>query len=74
MLKLLKGLELLKLDGMDSALAAKLVEGGIKTRDDLADLAVDELSEKTGMDAEKAKKLIMAARAHWFTETPKEAA
>jgi N utilization substance protein A len=66
--------EMLKLDGMDTQLAAKLVEHGVKTRDDLADLAVDELSEMTAMDAEKAKKLILAARAHWFTETPKEAA
>ena len=49
-------------------LAAKLVEKGVKTRDDLADLAVDELSEMTAMDAELAKKLIMAARAPWFAE------
>ena len=35
--------ELLKLDGMTTQLAAKLSEGSIKTRDDLADLAVDEL-------------------------------
>jgi len=58
--------ELLKLEGMTTQLAAKLAEGGVKTRDDLADLAVDELSELTGMEAEAAKKLIMAARAHWF--------
>src|SRR5207253_8864919 len=58
--------ELLKLEGMETQLAAKLSEGGIKTRDDLADLAVDELAEMTGLDEEKAKKLIMAARAHWF--------
>jgi N utilization substance protein A len=58
--------ELLKLEGMTTQLAAKLAEGGIKTRDDLADLAVDELSELTGMETEAAKKLIMAARAHWF--------
>jgi N utilization substance protein A len=51
---------------MDTQLAAKLAEGGIKTRDDLADLAVDELAELTKLDEEKAKKLIMAARAHWF--------
>ena len=44
--------ELLKLEGMDTELAAKLVEGGVHTRDDLADLAVDELAEMTGMDAE----------------------
>jgi len=66
--------ELLKLEGMDTALAGKLVEAGIKTRDDLADLAVDELAEVSKLDEEKAKKLIMAARAHWFTESPKEAA
>src|SRR5688572_19322940 len=59
---------LLQLEGMDPALAAKLAKGGVKMRDDLADLAVDELSELTGMDAERAKKLIMAARAHWFAE------
>jgi N utilization substance protein A len=57
---------LLKLEGMDTQLAAKLAEGGVKTRDDLADLAVDELSEMTGIDEERAKILIMAARAHWF--------
>ena len=57
---------LLKLEGMDNELAAKLAEGGVKTRDDLADLAVDELSEMTGIDEERAKGLIMAARAHWF--------
>src|SRR3954466_962800 len=68
--------ELLKLDGMDTQLAAKLVEQGVRTRDDLADLAVDELSEMTGIDAERAKKLIMAARAHWFgdDQQKKEAA
>jgi N utilization substance protein A len=60
--------EMLKLEGMDTQLAAKLVEAGIKRRDDLADLAVDELAELTKLDEEKAKKLIMAARAHWFTE------
>jgi N utilization substance protein A len=59
---------LLQLQGMDTQLAAKLAEGGVKTRDDLADLAVDELSELTGIDAERAKGLIMAARAHWFEQ------
>ena len=58
--------ELLKLDGMDAQLATKLAEGGVRSRDDLADLAVDELSELSGLDEETAKKLIMAARAHWF--------
>jgi N utilization substance protein A len=58
--------EMLKLEGMDTQLAAKLAEGGVKTRDDLADLAVDELAEMTGMEAEPARNLIIAARAHWF--------
>jgi N utilization substance protein A len=67
--------ELLKLEGMDTQLAAKLAEGGIKTRDELADLAVDELAELTALDEEAAKKLIMAARAHWFSDDQgKEAA
>jgi len=38
----------------------------VHTRDDLADLAVDELVELTGMDDEAAKTLIMKAREHWF--------
>jgi len=59
---------LLHLEGMDTELAAKLAEAGIATRDDLADLAVDELSEMTGVDEERAKTLIMTARAHWFAD------
>jgi N utilization substance protein A len=64
--------DLLELEGMDNALAAKLAENGVRTRNDLADLAVDELSEMTGIDAERAKTLIMAARAHWFAEQASE--
>lgn len=64
----LEGVEeaLLALDGMDKSLAAKLAANNVKTRDDLADLAVDELIEITGMDAERAKQLITNARSHWF--------
>ena len=58
--------DMISLEGMDKSLAAKLASGGIKTRDDLADLAVDELIEMTGIDAERAKQLITTARAHWF--------
>ena len=66
---------LLQLEGMDTQLAAKLAAQGVKTRDDLGDLAVDELAEMTGVDEERAKKLILAARAHWFAaEQGKEAA
>ena len=60
--------ELLHLDGMDKPLAAKLARNGIKTRDDLGDLAVDELTEMSGIDAERATKLITNARAHWFAD------
>jgi N utilization substance protein A len=67
--------KMLELEGMDPQLAAKLAKGGIKTRDDLADLAVDELAELTSLDEERAKTLIMAARAHWFGDDQgKEAA
>ncbi|HQR22713.1 MAG TPA: transcription termination factor NusA [Burkholderiaceae bacterium] len=58
--------DLLDLEGMDADLAAKLAENSIRTRDDLGELAVDELTEMTGIDDERASKLIMAARAHWF--------
>jgi len=51
---------------MDGDLAARLAEKGIRTRDDLADLAVDDLLELTPIDVERAKSLIMSARAHWF--------
>ena len=61
--------DLLDLDGMDADLAAKLAENSIRTRDDLGELAVDELTEMTGVDDERAKTLIMAARAHWFAES-----
>ena len=58
--------DLLALDGMDRDLAAKLAGGNVFTRDDLAELAVDELTELTGVDEERAKALIMKAREHWF--------
>jgi N utilization substance protein A len=59
---------LLGLEGMDKDLAAKLATSGVKTRDDLADLAMDDLVELTSIDAERAKALIMKAREHWFTQ------
>ena len=64
----LEGVEeaMINVDGMDKNLAAKLASSGIKTLDDLADLAVDELTEMTGIDNERAKQLITNARAHWF--------
>ncbi len=59
--------DLRDLEGLTPDLIAKLADGGIHTRDDLADLAVDELTEMTGVDDGKAKALIMKAREHWFT-------
>ncbi|MDE2079967.1 MAG: transcription termination/antitermination protein NusA [Burkholderiales bacterium] len=53
--------------GLSPELIAKLAGGGVHTRDDLADLAVDELTELSGIDGEQAKTLIMKAREHWFT-------
>lgn len=63
--------ELLQLDGMSKHLAAKLARNNIKTRDDLGDLAVDELTEMTEITEEDAKKLITNARAHWFANEDK---
>ncbi len=60
--------DLRDLDGVTPDLIAKLSDGNIHTRDDLADLAVDELTEMTGIDDESAKALIMTARAHWFND------
>jgi len=59
--------DLRDLEGATPDLISKLAGGGIHTRDDLADLAVDELTEMTGIDEERAKALIMKAREHWFT-------
>ena len=58
--------DLLSLDGMDSQTARELAARGVNTQEDLADLAVDDLVEMVEMDVERAKQLIMAARAPWF--------
>jgi len=58
--------DLLSLEGMDRDLAAKLADANIHTRDELAELAVDELVEATQLDEARARDLIMKARAHWF--------
>jgi N utilization substance protein A len=58
--------DLLGLEGMDDQTARVLASKGIHTQEDLADLAVDDLVELTQMDAERAKQLIMTARAPWF--------
>lgn len=58
--------DLMSVAGMDADLASKLAAKDIKTAEDLADLAVDELVELTGMAEDRAQTLIMAARAPWF--------
>lgn len=54
------------LDGLTPELIAKLAQAGVATRDDLADLAVDELTEITGQSEDDARALILKAREHWF--------
>jgi transcription termination/antitermination protein NusA len=58
--------DLLTMEGMDGATAHLLASKGVAKMDDLAELAVDELVDLTGMDTERAKTLIMTARAPWF--------
>ncbi|MGR4870252.1 transcription termination factor NusA [Variovorax sp. LARHSF232] len=58
--------DLRDLPGLDADLIAKLADAGVHSRDDLADLAVDELTEITGQSADDAKALILKAREHWF--------
>ncbi len=58
--------DLLSLEGMTPELVAKLAQANVNTRDDLAELATDELAEMAGIDESAASQFIMAARAHWF--------
>jgi len=61
--------ELAAIDGLAPAMLVKLGDKGIKTLDDLGDLASDELIDIVGKDqlsADQANEVIMAARAHWF--------
>lgn len=58
--------DLLNLDGMTAELAATLITGNIRTREELAELAVDELVDITGLAQDKASALILKAREHWF--------
>jgi N utilization substance protein A len=63
--------EIAGIDGFTPVMLVKLGENGVKTLDDLADLAGDELREILGKDAmslDSANEIIMAARAHWFKE------
>jgi len=61
--------DLIEVAGED--LGRVLAGKGVRTREDLADLAVDELVEMGDIDAKKAAELIMDARKHWFAEEAK---
>jgi len=60
------------LAGVTPALLVAIGDKGVKTLDDLADLAGDELIEMAGaaakLEPDQANAIIMAARAHWFAE------
>ncbi|TWR95432.1 transcription termination factor NusA [Pseudomonas saxonica] len=58
--------DLLSLEGMDKDLAMELAVRGVITREDLAEQSIDDLLDIDGIDSDRAGKLIMAARAHWF--------
>ncbi len=61
--------DLIALEVFSNQMLVSLGEKGIKSLDDLADLAGDELVEilgSDGMDEQAANEIIMAARAHWF--------
>ena len=60
--------DLLSVEGVDISLAMEMNQNGIKTREDLAEQSVDELVEVIEIEEEKAAKIIMKAREHWFDE------
>ncbi|MDA8048559.1 MAG: transcription termination factor NusA [Rhodospirillales bacterium] len=65
--------EVAEIEGFTPGMLVALGEKGIKSLDDLADLASDELIEIVGsevLDEASANTIIMAARAHWFADAP----
>ncbi|MGE0096654.1 MAG: transcription termination factor NusA, partial [Alphaproteobacteria bacterium] len=72
--------DLVEIPGLNSAMLVALGEAGVKTRDDLADLASDELVDRESgflkgfdLSQDDANAIIMAARAHWFDDEPAKA-
>ena len=65
--------DLLSVDGVTPNIANQLATAGVSTRDDLAEYAVSELQEVIEIDDEAAAKMIMSARAHWFSDDNSEA-
>ena len=71
--------DLAALDGLTPAMLVTLGDAGIKTLDDFADLASDELIDRDegvlrdhDLGEDEANALIMAARAHWFEESEED--
>ena len=65
--------EVAAIEGLTPAMLVALGEAGVKSLDDLADLASDELREVVGeaaLEEEGADEVIMRARAHWFPDEP----
>lgn len=69
------------IEGLTPSMLVALGESGVKTLDDLADLSSDELVDpqdgilrETGLSGTDANAIIMAARAHWFTDQGADAA
>jgi N utilization substance protein A len=60
--------DLLSMDGMDEETAKLFALNGVRSMEELADCATDELVELSGIDEERAAELIMTARAPWFAE------
>ena len=69
--------EVQAVEGLNLAMIVALGDKGVKTLDDLADLASDELREIVGesaMDNDTANAIIMKAREHWFADEAAPAA
>lgn len=60
--------DLHSIEGVTDSMIAALAQQNIHTRDDLAELAVDELVEMTQIAEDLARDIIMKARAHWFEQ------
>ena len=63
--------QLMGISGLDQDMILTLAEKGVKTLDDLGDLAADELIEMLGenvISQTEANKIIMEAREHWFVD------
>ena len=70
--------EVIDIDGLTSEMLLKLAKNGVKTLDDFADLSGGEVLDiigKSSLALNQVNAMIMAARAHWFTDetdTPSE--